>query len=215
MMRRWLANPLLSILLYIAGVAGAGAALPAPRERDPGPPACRAELRSWIVAGRGRHLYLQLICPPPYEHLSGRVEFGQASLRADYTPPIDRARGERVTRMNRDGRLIPPPGLGVEDNRLEAVFFITPAQAECLQRDRMWSARYVLIGSNSNSAMRETLLDCDCQTPGHVLAGSGLFGEFPGIDADLGDEVPPDEWWAFGVPAPTRPGLPENSIAAQ
>lgn len=200
------ANPVWVIALFIAGVAAAGALLPEPPDRDPAPLMCRAELRSWVVAARGRHLYLDLLCPPPYDHLSGRVEFGQASLRWDYIPPVERSRAERVTRAGRGGQLSPPFGLGFEDNRLEAVFFITPEQAACLQRDRMWASRYMLVGTNSNSAMRATLSQCGCETPAHVAAGSGLLGEFPGIDADLGDEIAPDEWHAFGVPGPTDPG---------
>ena len=59
-----------------------------------------AELRSWIVAGRARHLYLQLICPPPVESLSGRIEYTSAALRRDYTADADVAGPPRVARMS-------------------------------------------------------------------------------------------------------------------
>lgn len=202
-------SPLSAIALYLLGVVIAGSVLPGAGRRDRGSsPAdpgvvCRAELRSWVVAGRGRHLYLLLECPEPYGYLSGRIEFGAASLRDDYRAPADRAYGERVTRMSRGAELV-PPATGYVDNRLEAVFEVTPEQAACLQRDRMWSARYVLVGSNSNSAMRATLGECGCETPVRVTAGAGLFGEFPGIDVALGGEIEGDRWEDFGVPGPTE-----------
>ncbi|TVQ76096.1 MAG: hypothetical protein EA380_09270, partial [Phycisphaeraceae bacterium] len=42
---------------------------------------CTIELRSWIVAGRGRHLYLDCHCPEPYEHLNTRIEYTKITLR--------------------------------------------------------------------------------------------------------------------------------------
>lgn len=209
MAMRRVKNPYSVVILYLAGLVSAGAVLPGAGRRDSAPEnpgvVCRAELRSWVVAGRGRHLYLVLDCPEPYAYLSGRIEFGAASLRDDYRAPADRERAERVTRMTR-GAVLSPPATGYVDNRLEGVFELTPEQAECLQRDRMWSARYVLIGSNSNSAMRRTLADCGCQTPDRVLSGAGLFGEFPGIDAPLGSEIQGERWGDFGVPGPTEAG---------
>ncbi|MCB9842106.1 MAG: hypothetical protein H6812_02490 [Phycisphaeraceae bacterium] len=205
-------SPVWAIGAYVAGVVFAGAVIPGAGERGvaavAGPVMCRGELRSWVVAGRGRHLYLDVECPEPYAYLSGRIEFGGASLREDYRAPEDRAYGDRVSRMTRGVRLMPPAGIGFVDNRLEAVFELTLEQVACLQRDRMWSARYVLVGANSNSAMLATLGDCDCEAPARVIGGAGLFGEFPGVDAELGDEIEAGRWARYGVAGPTE-ALPD------
>jgi len=208
MKRRLAKSPVWAIGMYLAGLLIAGAVVPGAGRREmvavEQSVMCRGELRSWVVAGRGRHLFLDVECPEPYEYLSGRIEFGGASLREDYRAPVDRAFGDRVCRMTRGTRLAPPAGIGYVDNRLEAVFELTVEQVACLQRDRMWSSRYVLVGANSNSAMLATLGDCDCDAPAQVVSGAGLFGEFPGVDADLGDEVEAGKWVMYGVAGPTE-----------
>ncbi|MBL8744928.1 MAG: hypothetical protein JNK58_01085 [Phycisphaerae bacterium] len=159
---------------------------------------CRAELRSWVVIGRGRHLYLQVECPPPYESLSGRIEFTSVMIRDDYRYTRDTTGQPRVGRM-RGGTIRPPEFAGPPDNRLEAVYELTLDQVRCLRRDRMFEAVYMLVGPNSNAAMRRVTSECGITLPAAVIGGSGLLGEFPGIDAEVGAEVDFSEWARFGV----------------
>lgn len=169
---------------------------------------CVAELRSWVVAGRGRHLYLELRCPPPYEGLSGRVEFTSLSLRPDYVRRADASGSPRLARMAPGVHLGPPRGLApAPDNRLVARFWLTPGQAACLQRQRVFSEAYVLLGPNSNSAMRHALESCGCGVPDAVLRGGGVLGEFPGIDTDPGEELPAWRWPLLGLPTPMVRGV--------
>lgn len=166
---------------------------------------CEAELRSWIVAGRGRHLYLEIRCPPPHQRWSGRVEFTQVNLRRDYDLKRALAQAPRVGRMSRGMRLASPLG-GQPGDRLEYRYRLTAEQARALQRDRLWMSEYRLLGSNSNRAMRAVLEEAGLRLPSRVLQGGGVLGEFPGIGAALGDEVPPRQWPAFGLPSgPTMP----------
>lgn len=172
---------------------------------------CAAELRSWVVASSGRHLYLQIDCPDPYDWLDGRVEYTTAAMRRDYRAPQDISQAARVARMM-PGILAPPAFAGPPDNRLEAIHSLTIQQAICLQRDRMFSAPYALLGTNSSSGLRKSLQDCGCEVPEHVAAQGGVLGEFPGIDQDPGPEVPPKLWPSFGIPSgPIERTPPENS----
>lgn len=162
------------------------------------PVVCHAELRSWVVLGRGRHMYLRVECPPPFERLSGRVEFTSVMIRNDYRYTRDVSGQPRVGRM-RGGIVRPPTIAGPPDNRLEAAYELTLDQVRCLRRDRVFEAAYMLIGPNSNAAMRRVTSECGVALPARVLAGIGLLGEFPGIDAEVGAEVEPAEWPRFGV----------------
>lgn len=181
--------------------AGAVAVAIASGKRVPVPAAvqnevmARAELRSWIVAWRGRHLYLEIIAPPGHESLSGRVEYTAAILRRDYRYTHDESGQPRVARM-RGGNLRPPTFAGPPDDRLEAVYEITLEQARCLQRDRVFSEPYMLVGANSNAGLRRAMEECGLRLPERLLTGAGLFGEFPGIDQSVGDEIP-SRWWAL------------------
>jgi len=159
-----------------------------------------AELRSWVVAGWGRHLYLDITAPPPYEHLSGRVEFTTASLRLDYVQAQDATRIGRLARMTRGHHLAPI--IAEPRDRLELRFTITPAQARCLQRDRVFAAPYVLLGTNSNAAMRRALESCGCSIPLRVAHSGGALGAFPGINIDPGPELPASRWAEFGIGKP-------------
>jgi hypothetical protein len=151
------------------------------------------------VAGNGRHLYLQVVCPAPFEHYSGRVEFTESRLRSDYRLPVDPAVRNQVAKLNRPHVLRPPPFVTDMKDRLEAEFELTPDQARCLHRDRLFTARYELLGANSNAAMRRVAGECGCPLPAGMERLGGLFGEFPGIGADPGDEVPPERWGAHGL----------------
>jgi len=158
---------------------------------------CRVELRSFIVAGRGRHLYLLIEAPEGYEQFSGRVEYTTATYREDYTAPADRSGAARVAKMSR-GRPLYPLIANAQD-RLEAEFEVTLEQAICLQQDRVFAARYALLGTNSSSGLRRAMEECDCELPRSVLAGRGTFGEFPGIDLDPGPVLERERWADFGI----------------
>ncbi len=167
----------------------------------PSPTTCTAELRSWVVAGWGRHMYLQIDCPDTFDTLDGRIEYTSAAMRSDYSPPDDPANAARVTRMQPGFHLQPmlAPGEQVE-TRLEATFTLTVEQAQCLQRDRMFSAQYALLGANSSAGLRRAAADCNCFIPPHVANAGGALGEFPGVNFDPGNEIPADLWPDHGFP---------------
>lgn len=119
-------------------------------------------------------------------------------MRTDYHYTRDATGRPRVGRM-RGGRIGPPSIAGPPDNRLETVYELTMDQARCLQRDRVFEAEYVLVGANSNAAMRRVTSECGLILPERVRTGGGLLGEFPGIEFDVGAEIAPDEWAAHGV----------------
>lgn len=196
-------------LAHAPGSASADDGFAAAAEPPTEPVGCSAELRSWVVAFRGRHMYLLIDCPEPLAHLSGRVEYTTAAMRFDYRAGWDSGEMPLVARMN-PGRVLQPfPNSPAPDNRLEASYEITAEQARCLQRDRLYSAPYVLVGSNSSSGLRAAMEACGLDVPERVLAGRGTFGEFPGIDFPAGDEVPAERWAEFGLPdGPTPIGEP-------
>ena len=159
---------------------------------------CSCELRSWIVAGRGRHLLLEIDCPEPFDEFTGVIEFGAAMLRSDYQPPRDTQRANRLAMMLPGERVLPVFGSGVE--RVEARWEITPEQAGALGRDRLFESQYVLLGANSNAAMRAILEDSGLDLPAHVAGGGGMLGEFPGVNIHPGAEIEPARWDLFGLP---------------
>lgn len=147
-------------------------------------------------------MYLDVQCTPPYEELSGRIEFTSVMLRSDYRYTRDQTGRPRVGRM-RGGRIVPPAIAGPPDNRYEAVYELTLEQVRNLQRDRIFDAEYVLVGPNSNAAMRRAITDCGLVLPERVAQGGGMMGEFPGVEFDVGAEIEPERWPGFGVvPAP-------------
>lgn len=185
-------------------------------QREPEGAWCNAELWSWVVAEPhpGRHLSLLIDCGPAHAEFSGCVEFTSAALRTDYDRSNDHA--PRVARMTRHIRLRPLTGSRTDTERLEYAYELTLDQARCLQRDRVWSAPYQLIGTNSSSAMRHALEDCGCSLPDHILRGGGFLGTFPGIDLSPGEEVGPADWGEFGLPeGPTPPQPPPIALPGQ
>ncbi|MFG0274063.1 MAG: hypothetical protein ACF8QF_03290 [Phycisphaerales bacterium] len=174
------------------GIGGAGA--PEPR--------CECELRSWTVAGRGRHLLLEIDCPDEFDDLDGVVEFTTAAHRDDYDWTRDQSGAPRIARMTRGVRLRPfllPAGDNDPAERLEARWTITRDKAACLQRDRLFERQYILLGPNSNSAMAAVLDACGLDAPGHVRNGAGMLGEFPGVDMHPGAEIDDARWHEFGL----------------
>ena len=160
-------------------------------------PMCRGELKSWVVAGRGRHLFLEIACPTPNEALAGLVEFASTAVRRDFNWTLDPDGHPRVSRMEIGQRVLPAMA-GPPDNRLEGVFEFSVEQAKCLLRDRLYTKPYFILGPNSNSAMRAACESCDFQLPDHVLNGGGVLGEFPGMEKSPGDEIPRSQWQTFG-----------------
>lgn len=147
---------------------------------------CDCQLRSWVVAGRGRHLLAEITCPPGYEELSGVVEFTATALREDSG---DFTGAPLVARMTPGVRLTPTFG-APRPERIEADYRISVSQARCLMRDRVYSARYVLLGPNSNSAMRAALESCGLALPDSVLNRGGALDDFPGVRMDPGQVLP-------------------------
>lgn len=164
-----------------------------------------------------RHLYIDIRCPKPLEHLSGRVEFTEARLRRDYVTPDLPERRNRLARMGRGSILRPPPFITDMRDRPEgAPIRITADQARCLQRDRVWRAQYVLLGPNSNTGLRAAAQECNCPLPAHLTSAVGGFlGEFPGINLTPGPELPVAEWAIFGLPQGPQPvPLPQTRVTA-
>lgn len=159
----------------------------------------KAELRSWVVVGRGRHLYLQIEAPPPNTDVSGRVEYTMVTLRSDYDPRADASGAPRLGRYRGPGHLRPPDFAPPPDNRLEATYILTIDQARCIQRDRIFEEPYILVGPNSNAGLRAAMESCGVPLPDRIKSSGGLLGEFPGIDFKAGDEIPRDQWRRYGL----------------
>ncbi len=170
------------------------------------------ELRSWVVAGRGRHMFAQVLLPgmtpeqvaPSAEarwpsELPLVAEYWSTALRDDYRAPEDFNRIERIARMPL-GHRVRPMG-GEPDNRLEATYRVTMKQARDLMRDRVFSNRYFLLGPNSSSGLRAAMEAAGLKLPAQVLAGGGIMGEFPGVDFSPGREIPRSRWGDFGLGA--------------
>jgi len=148
---------------------------------------CRVEVRSFIVAGRGRH-------------------------RA----PADRSGAARVAKMTA-GRPLQPI-IQNADDRLETEFEVLLEQAICLQQDRVFMARYALMGTNSSSGLRRAMELCDCELPSRITNAGGFFGDFPGIDQDSGRVIERELWPSFGIegepliPAPEADFQPTDAM---
>ena len=161
------------------------------------PVECDVELRSWVVAGRGRHLYLECDCPDGYERFEDRIEFTSAALRWDFDGSRVADAVHRIARMTRGAHL--HPVMHEPDGRLEARWRLDIETVERLQADRVFAREYRLLGPNSNSGMRWVAEHCGVTLPQHVLSGGGMLGEFPGIEMDPGAEVPQSLWESVGV----------------
>jgi len=172
-------------------------------------PACSCELRSWVVAGHGRHLLLDIDCPPPFEALTGVVEFANTAMREDFDWTRDPLGAPRIARMTPGVRI--RSALGEAPERVEARWTLSPSVAACLQRDRVFAFAYFLVGPNSNSAMRAACESCDVHLPEAVLTSGGLLGEFPGVERSPGDELPRDQWTIAGWRAPDETRRAENA----
>lgn len=195
--------------MFLALCVTAFALAPACSRKNPGTPTTRAELRSWVVAARGRHLYLNIFIKPDKPV---RVEFGSTAQRTDYQPPGNVARAGRIARMTPG--VILQPILSTPDNRIEAEYDLTDQQVRSLLRDRVFAAPYSLLGRNSNSAMAAAMRDAGLALPQRVARGGGLLGEFPGINLTPGPDIPIERWPDFGVPN-NEPEAPARASTRQ
>ncbi len=186
----------MSLPLLAGSCAHTGEWTPEPQSVEAPADYCRAELRSWVVAGRGRHMFLEIDCPAGHNELDGIVEFANTAMRSDFDWTLDPGGAARIARMEKGIRVL--PALGSTKERLEEVFLLSPATARCLQRDRLFEEAYFLLGPNSNSAMRAACESCEVPLPQQVTNGAGVFGEFPGVDFSPGDEIPQAQWKEYG-----------------
>ncbi|TVQ77403.1 MAG: hypothetical protein EA380_07395, partial [Phycisphaeraceae bacterium] len=149
----------------------------------------------------------------PYEHLNTRIEYTKITLRTDHRQPatsyralIDdaenpqnthRAEAGNIARMTPGRRLWPI--IQNERDRLEATYRIPLTTAKSLQRDRVFTVEYALLGPNSNSGIRKVMQEHDLRLPPRILAAEGAFAEYPGITMDPGDDLDPADWHAVGL----------------
>lgn len=139
-----------------------------------------AELRSWIVAGWGRHLRLDVGpgCgqgPASIEYTDGQPFLGRPSI-VSFVTEVPEAR-------IRDGRA------ELADTRLEARYRLGEQARECVRRGREYPNRYRLFGPNSSSGLRATLSACQLPLPRHVPGQGGALESFPGIDHAVGTPI--------------------------
>ncbi len=186
--------------VIVAAIAGAWGMLALAPEPKPAPELALVEIRSWVVAGRGRHMYARITAPDGYEELSTVVEYTGAFMREGYVPPREGSLRDRIVMMERGERVHPFLDIPM-DNRLEAVYWVTLDQARELQRDRAFERKYFLLGPNSSSGLRAALESARIPLPSamRVTGMGGPLGEFPGIELSPGNELAPDQWRAHGL----------------
>lgn len=135
---------------------------------------------------------------------AARIEYWRTGIRDGYAPPSDDNLADRIAKVQAGTAV--RPMLGPADNRLEAAYLVTPAQARELARDRVFQSRYLLLGPNSTSALRAAFRSAGLDLPAHVVAGRGVLGEFPGVDIDPGPEIAAEGWSRVGLPqGPEKP----------
>lgn len=203
-------RPALCAMVIVAAILGVWGMLALAPEPTPVPELALVEIRSWVVAGRGRHMYARITAPEGREELSTIVEYTGAFMRGGYVPPRDAALRDRIVMVERGERVYPFLDIPM-DNRLEAVYWVTLDQARELQRDRAFDRRYFLLGPNSSSGLRAALEAAGIPLPSamRVTGMGGPLGEFPGIAQSPGSELTPESWRAHGLlrgpePAPAR-----------
>lgn len=207
---------LLLVPVVIGAALGAWGMLALAPEPAPEQPLAIVEIRSWVVAGRGRHMYARITAPTGHEALSTVVEYTGAFMRNGYVPPRDAALRDRIVMVERGERVYPFLDIPM-DHRLEAVYWVTLEQARELQRDRAFERRYFLLGPNSSSGLRAALESAGIPLPGAMRApgAGGPLGEFPGIGMSPGDELAPDRWPAHGFTRGPEPAPADSREDAQ
>lgn len=177
---------------------------------------CTVELRSWVVAGRGRHMFAEIkpaqgVAWP--SDLPLVVEYWSAAIREDYQEPAQETRAARIARMPL-GMRVKPALVTPPDNRLEGMYRVTFRQAKELAKDRVFENRYFLLGPNSSSGLRAAFEAAGLELPERTLTGRGVLGEFPGVDLPAGREVPRARWGMYGLggaKAPVRDRASDGS----
>lgn len=149
-------------------------------------------------------MFVRIDCPDKFDALDTIVEFTSAALRRDFVGPIDPENLPRIAKMTRGVRLRSALG-AVPDDRLELSFKLDAGGALELQQDRLFSEPYVLVGPNSNAAMRAALASVGVELPERITSGGGVRGEFPGIDLHPGETLPAEQWGEFNLPNGPEP----------
>lgn len=208
----------LCAMVIVAAIVSAWGMLALAPEPKPAPELALVEIRSWIVAGRGRHMYARITAPESHDELSTVVEYTGAFMRDGYVPPHDASLRDRIVMVERGERVYPFLDIPM-DHRLEAVHWVTLDQARELQRDRAFERRYFLLGPNSSSGLRAALEAAGIPLPSAMRQSGvgGPLGEFPGIEMSPGNELAPERWRTHGLmrgPATLPPVSDENAQGA-
>ncbi len=161
-----------------------------------GEPLVRVELRSWVVFGRGRHLYALVHWPGEAE--AEVVEYWSTARWPGYAAPGEE-RGERIAKMPRGMVVRPTLVEQIASDRHEAEWEIALSRAEVLASERMFEERYLLLGPNSTSGLRAAFRAAGLEFPARIIHGAGMWGEFPGVDLAPGREIERARWGMFGV----------------
>ncbi|MGP1310625.1 MAG: hypothetical protein ACTS27_10550 [Phycisphaerales bacterium] len=185
----------IAVLLFALLGAGFVLAL-APAPTEPAPLAL-VEVRSWVVLGRGRHMYARITAPPGHERLSTVVEYTGAFMRSGYVRPEAFIDQDRIVKARRGERVLPMLDVPM-DQRLEAVYWLPLETIEELQRDRAFAARYFLTGPNSSSGLRAAFESSGIPLPSAMFGLGGVLGEFPGIEYLPGAEIEARDWPRIG-----------------
>jgi predicted small secreted protein len=142
---------------------------------------CRvdAELKSWIVAGWGRHLRLDLEggCGTPAQSLefTNTQDYG---LGPGITSVLSVDPGTRISNRHRF------PG-----ERSEGRYRFDRRTVACVTAPRNYEGPYRLFGPNSSSGLHAAMAECGIPLPSHVPGSGGALESFPGVDHDPGPQL--------------------------
>ncbi len=160
-------------------------------------PAVRVELRSWVVYGRGRHLYALIHWPD--QDAPETVEYWSTARWRNYQPPPDEARRERIAKMPRGIIVRPAYAEQAATDRHEADWTLPLSRAKAIADERVFEERYYLLGPNSTSGLRAAFRAAGLDFPAHITLGAGIWGEFPGVDLSPGNEIDREQWASYGI----------------
>lgn len=149
-----------------------------------------AELHSWVVAGNGRHMRLDVDGGCGLKAFS--VEFADASASINRSGVLGFGEVDATHRIR-------PAGSGPVRERVEARYQLTTAQAERVSHFRVYDHPYRLTGPNSSSALRAAMEASDIPLPPHIPGHGGVLSSFPGVDSDPGRLVIDGPVESFGL----------------
>ncbi|MGD9691490.1 MAG: hypothetical protein AB7G17_01465 [Phycisphaerales bacterium] len=162
-------------------------------------PMVRVELRSWVVFGRGRHLYALVHWPEEEE--PEVVEYWSTARWREYAPPQEEERRERIAKMPR-GMVVRPSYVDQgSTDRHEGEWELPLSRARALAANRVFEERYYLLGPNSTSGLRAAFRAAGLDFPARIVHAAGIWGEFPGVDLSPGAEVARERWGMYGIGA--------------